>query len=99
MKQNAAMRRRALKEDRLEARITPAQKHLIARAAALRGTSITEFVVASAQEAATAAIKESELLSLRGEARDAFVKAILNPPSPNQALRKAARRYRQQMGL
>jgi uncharacterized protein (DUF1778 family) len=99
MKQNAILRRRVLKEDRLEARVTPEQKRLIASAAALRGTSITEFVVASAQEAATATIKESELLSLQGEARDVFVKAILSPPSPNQALRKAARRYRQQMGL
>jgi uncharacterized protein (DUF1778 family) len=67
-------------------------------AAALRGTSVTEFVVASAQEAATAAIKDYELLTLHGEAREVFVNAILNPPAPNEAARKAARRYGQQMG-
>ena len=43
--------RRSRKEERLEARITPAQKRLIERAAALRGTSVTEFLVASAREA------------------------------------------------
>ncbi|HKQ88505.1 MAG TPA: DUF1778 domain-containing protein [Candidatus Acidoferrales bacterium] len=99
MKQNAAIRRRFPKEDRLEARITPEQKRLIARAAALRGTSVTKFVVASAQEAAAEAIKESEILTLRGEASDVFVKAILRPPAPNRALRRAARRYRQKMGF
>jgi len=99
MKRAAAIGRRSLKEERLEARVTREQKKLIAQAAALRGTSVTEFVVASAQEAATAAIKDYELLTLHGEAREVFVNAVLNPPAPNQAARKAARRYRQQMGL
>lgn len=98
MKHNPA-RRHAVKQERLEARITPAQKRLIARAACLRGTSVTDFLVASAQQAAVEAIKESELLILSGEARDVFVNAILNPPAPNRALRKAARRYRRQMGI
>jgi uncharacterized protein (DUF1778 family) len=99
MKRGAAIGRRSLKEERLEARVTPEQKKLIAQAAALRGTSVTEFVVASAQEAAAEAIKDYGLLSLNGEAREAFVNAVLNPPAPNEAARKAARRYRKQMGL
>ena len=41
---------RSRKEERLEARVTPAQKRLIERAATLRGTSVTEFVVVSTQE-------------------------------------------------
>jgi uncharacterized protein (DUF1778 family)/predicted GNAT family N-acyltransferase len=99
MKRGAVIGRRSLKEERLEARLTPEQKKLIAQAAALRGTSVTEFVVASAQEAATQAIKDYEILSLSGEARKVFVNAVLNPPVPNEAARKAARRYREQMGL
>jgi len=43
---------RSRKQQRLEARFTPNQKRLIERAAALRGTTVTEFVVASAQQAA-----------------------------------------------
>jgi uncharacterized protein (DUF1778 family) len=87
-----------VKGDRLEARVTPEQKQLIVRAAALRGSSVTEFIVASAQEAAAEAIRNSEILALRDEARDAFVHAILHPPRPNEAARKAMRRYRQQSG-
>jgi len=90
---------RPRKEERLEARVTPAQKRLIERAAALRGTSVTEFVVVSAQEAAINAIKDFEVLSLRDEAREVFINAILNPPAPNEAARIAAERYKKDAGL
>jgi len=85
---------RTRKEQRLEARVTPEQKRLIERAAELRGTTVTEFVVASAQQAAADTIKEFEVLTLRDEDRKIFVDAILNPPAPNQAARAAARRYK-----
>src|SRR5439155_8895701 len=84
MRHSAAVARRSRKEERLEARVTPEQKKLIVRAAALRGFSVTEFVVASAQQAASEAIKDFELLTLHDDARDVFVNAILNPPSPNE---------------
>ena len=90
---------RSRKEERLEARVTPDQKRLIERAAALRGTSVTEFVVVSAQEAATSAIKDFEVLSLRDEAREVFINAVLNPPAPNEAARTAAERYKKNMGF
>ena len=38
---------------RLEARISPTQKSVLQRAAALSGRTLSEFVVASAQEAAS----------------------------------------------
>jgi len=85
---------RTRKEQRLEARITPDQKRLIERAAELRGTTVTEFVVASAQQAAADTIK---VLTLRDQARKAFVNTILNPPLPNKAARAAARRYKAQL--
>jgi uncharacterized protein (DUF1778 family) len=90
---------RSRKEERLEARLTPAQKQLIERAAALRGTSVTEFVVVSAQAAATSAIKDFEVLSLRDEAREVFINAVLNPPAPNKSARSAAERYKKNFGL
>ncbi len=91
--------RRSRKEERLEARLTPVQKRLIERAAALRGTSVTEFVVASAQEAATTTIKDFDVLHLRDQAREVFINAVLNPPAPNDAARAAAERYKRRMGL
>jgi hypothetical protein len=36
---------------------------------------------------------------LREEVRDVFVNAVLNPPAPNDAARRAAERYKKQMGL
>jgi uncharacterized protein (DUF1778 family) len=98
MRHTAKIARRSLKEERLEARVTPEQKQLIARAAALRGSSVTDFIVASAQQAAADTIKDFEILTLHDEARDVFVNAILHPPAPNEAARKAAQRYREQMG-
>jgi uncharacterized protein (DUF1778 family) len=94
----AAIDRRSLKKERLEARVTSEQKEMIARAAALRGSSVTEFVVASAQQAAADTIKDFELLTLRDEARNLFVNAVLHPPAPNEAARKAAQRYKERMG-
>lgn len=98
MRHTAKIARRSLKRERLEARVTPEQKQLIARAAALRGSSVTEFIVASAQQAAADTVKDFELLTLHDEARDVFVNAILHPPAPNEAARKAAQRYREQLG-
>ena len=87
------------KQERLEARVTREQKRVIQRAAEIRGTSVTNFVLLSAQEAATATIKDFEVLTLRDTAREVFVAALLNPPAPNAAARAAARRYRRHAGL
>jgi uncharacterized protein (DUF1778 family) len=84
--------------ERLEVRITSAQKRLIERAAELRGTSVTDFVVSNIQVAAVETVKEFESLFLRDEAREIFVKALLNPPEPNEALKTATARHKQ-MGL
>ena len=91
------VRKPAAKLERLEARITREQKRIIERAAGLRGTSVTDFVVASAQQAATNTIKDYEMMSLSGEAREAFVNALLNPPGPNAAAKRAAVRYQRRI--
>lgn len=83
---------------RLELRTTPAQKQLIERAAKLSGTSVKAYIVSHVQEAAAATIRDFESLSLRDEAREVFVQALLNPPEPNEALKAAAIRH-QQLGL
>ena len=90
---------RSVKQERLEIRVAPAQKRLIERAAQLRGSSVTEFVVASMQDAANAIIQDFEILRLHDESRETFVNALLNPPKPNQAALIAAARYKKQMGL
>ena len=84
---------------RLEARMTTDQKALLQHAAALSGRTLSEFVVASAQEAAARVIQEHETIRLSRSEQVAFVTALLKPLAPNARLRKAAEKYRQQTGL
>jgi uncharacterized protein (DUF1778 family) len=98
MHQAVKRQQRSRKDERLEARVTPDQKRLIERAAELRGSTVTDFVVVSAQQAAADTIRDFETLVLRDQARDVFINAILNPPPPNDAARAAAQRYKIEMG-
>lgn len=89
---------KTMRAERVEIRLTPTQKRTIERAANLRGTTVTDFILQEVQPAAEAAIREHETLELRGEDRRIFVEALLNPKKPNEALRKAVARHRE-MGL
>lgn len=84
---------------RLEARVSAAQKSLLQRAAALSGRTLSEFVVASAQDAANKVIQDHAAIELSRSEQIAFVTALLDPPKPSARLRRAAAAYRQQMGL
>ena len=86
------------KTERLEARMTRQQKARIEEAARLRGTSVTEFVVMSSQEAAARTIREHEVLTLAERSRKVFVDALLNPPKPSARALAAAKRYQQKTG-
>jgi uncharacterized protein (DUF1778 family) len=77
----------------LEARITAQQKRLFERAASLRGSSVTDFVADSAQQAALEAIKDFRVLKLDRDDSMTVARLLLNPPAPNEALRKAATSY------
>jgi uncharacterized protein (DUF1778 family)/ribosomal protein S18 acetylase RimI-like enzyme len=88
----------ARRTKRLELRVTPVQKRNIERAASLRGTSVTDFVLNEVHSAAIATINEFEALELRDDDRRMFIKALLNPPKPSEALRTAAARHKA-MGL
>jgi uncharacterized protein (DUF1778 family) len=88
----------AQRGERVEIRMTRAQKRTIERAASLRGTSVTDFILNAVQPAATEAIHEFEMLELRNEDRRVFVEALLHPPEPNEALKAAVARHKQ-MGL
>jgi uncharacterized protein (DUF1778 family) len=74
---------------RLEARISPDVHALIKRAAELQGRSMTDFVVSTAQEAAQRVIEQSEVIRLSLADQQCFADALISPPEPNQALKKA----------
>ena len=74
---------------RLEARL-PAEVHaLLKRAAELQGRTLTDFVVTAARDAACRAIEEAEVVRLSVEDQRLIANAILNPPKPSPALRRA----------
>ncbi len=79
---------------RLEARITPDALAVVKRAAELQGSSVSDFVVTAAQQAAHRVIEETQVIRLSVEDQRAFAEAILNPPSPSPALIRAAEAHR-----
>ena len=80
---------------RIEARISPDALAIVKRAAEIQGRSVSDFVVAAAQEAAHRTIEETQIIRLSVEDQRAFAEAILNPPEPTPALKRAAARYRE----
>jgi uncharacterized protein (DUF1778 family) len=74
---------------RLEARISNDLHALLKRAAELQGRTMTDFIVSAVQEAAVAAIEQSEIIRLNQENQTRFVNALMDPAKPNVALKKA----------
>jgi uncharacterized protein (DUF1778 family) len=87
------------KAERIEARITRAQKQMLQRAAEIDGRTLTDFILNSAQAAARQIIHQHELLLLRDKDREIFINALLKPPAPNAKLRRAARGHNQRSGF
>ncbi len=86
------------KAERLEARLSRKQKELIQHAADLAGRSLTDFILSASQEAANKVIREHEVITLTAQESENFVNALMNPPAPNLALQKAAKRHRDFFG-
>ena len=83
---------------RLEARLPHDVMTRLKRAAEIQGRTLTDFVVAAADEAASRAIQETEIIRLSIEGQRQIATAILNPPKPTAALKRAAKRYRDLCG-
>ena len=74
---------------RIEARIAPEALAVVRRAAEIQGRSISDFVVAAAQEAAHRTIEETHLIRLSVDDQNRFVDLLLNPPELSPALLRA----------
>jgi uncharacterized protein (DUF1778 family) len=77
---------------RLEARISADLHAMLKRAAELQGRTMTDFVVAAVQEAAQRAIEQAELIRLSLADQECFAQALLSPPKPTPALKRAVAR-------
>ena len=86
--------RRTTRTSRLEARITREALAVVRRAAEIQGRSVSDFVVAAAQEAAQKTVTEIEIVRLSRAAQEKFVGLLLNPAPLAPALKKAFERHR-----
>lgn len=68
---------------------------VVKRAAEIQGRSVSDFVVAAAQDAALRTIEDTSIVRVSVEDQRRIMDALLEPPDPNEALRKAAEAYRE----
>ena len=90
----------ACNDARLDVRLPSAQKAEFERAALVQNRSLTEFAIAAMTEAARKALAEHERdahVQLSKRDRDRFLAMLDRDPTPNAALARAARRYRQRV--
>lgn len=83
---------------RLEARLPVAVHAMLKRAAEIQGRTLTDFVVAASSEAARQTIEATEIIRLSVEDQRLFAESIINPPEPNDALRRAFEKHRELFG-
>ena len=88
----------ALRTERTEARLLPDQKRRIETAARLKGLSLSDFIVQHADEAAIRTIQMHTSWTLDNQDRDAFVRALSDPPKPSARMRAAVKRYKNNAG-
>lgn len=74
---------------RLETRISTDLRTLLQRAAEIQGRTVTDFVAESLWVSSRRVVDEATTLRLSVEDQARFVAALLNPPEPNDALKRA----------
>jgi uncharacterized protein (DUF1778 family) len=77
---------------RLEARLPMDVHALLKRAAEMQGRTLTDFVVTAARAAALREIEQAEIVRLSVDDQRRVAAALLRPPAPAAALRRAFRR-------
>lgn len=75
--------------DRIDLRVDTNQKKILKRAAALSGSTLTQYVVSTAVASAEKAIENHADMTLEDDIFDRFANACEQAQSPNQALREA----------
>jgi uncharacterized protein (DUF1778 family) len=85
---------RTAKSSRIEARIAPEALAVVKRAAEMQGRSVSDFVVAAAQEAAQRTVEDAHLVRLSVSDQERVAEMLLNPPEPTPAMKRAFKAHR-----
>jgi uncharacterized protein (DUF1778 family) len=86
------------KDNRIDLRVTQAQKELLEQAAALRGVSLSAYTILHLLPLAQQEIAAQEKLVLSDRDRDLFMSKIENPPELQGNLKSAIGKYRNKYG-
>jgi len=79
---------------RIEARISPDALSIVKRAAEIQGRSISDFVVAAAQDVAKRTVEEMQVIKLSLADQERFFDIMLHPKPPNAAMKRAIKAHR-----
>lgn len=90
-------RKKEKSDDRIYARVNSKVKQRIQYAADLKGLDLTAYVISTLIADADKTVQENEIMELSQRDREAFARAIINPPAPGEHLLAAARRYKERM--
>lgn len=74
---------------RLEARISHELHLTVKRAAEIQGRTVTDFVIHALHVASAQAIQQAGDIRLSVADQEAFANALITPPKPNAALKRA----------
>lgn len=77
----------AVKDSRVDFRVSDVQKTLLERAAEIKHLSLSSYILSSSIKQAELDIAENEMLILSNKDRDLVMSALENPPEPNEALK------------
>ena len=83
---------------RLNFRIPSEIKERVEEAALVSGTTVTDFAITALANSAEEAIHRHQTRTLSNRDRDIFLKMLENPAEPNEALKRAAKRYKERLG-
>ncbi|MGL6109289.1 MAG: DUF1778 domain-containing protein [Rubrivivax sp.] len=79
--------------DRLEMRLPPEDKSLLARAAQIEGVKVGQFVLGPALARARKVVAQAEQLGTTAKGYRDLLDALAKPPNPTKALIAAMREY------
>jgi uncharacterized protein (DUF1778 family) len=79
--------------DRLEVRLPPEDKGLLARAAQLEGVKLSQFLLEPALRRARRIVAEAESITTTAQGYQDVLEALANPPKPTKTLMAALKDY------
>jgi uncharacterized protein (DUF1778 family) len=86
------------KDNRIDLRVTQAQKELLEKAASIRGVSLSAYTILHLLPLAQQEVAAQEKLVLSDRDRDLFLSKIENPPELNGNLKSAIEKYLDKYG-